>query len=126
MSVTGDKLREAAARVRAGWGQGLLIDRYGNVCAVGSLGIIHPKHICQQIREHAEELRFLVLAIGRESIGEYDASVSDAIVVQSWNDAQTQTAENVVLTFELAAILADEEELGKQRAAQAAQEGWPV
>jgi hypothetical protein len=116
MSVTGDNLRAAAVRVRAGWRRCALRDPFGNVCAVGSLGVTEPDQISESCRAHAEELRFLALAIGnparitvvREMFPLVDPSVADATMIAAWNDAPTQTAENVASTLELAAILADE------------------
>jgi len=128
MSVTGDRLRAAAARVRAGWCRHALALPDGSVCAVGALGIVSVRSQTEQCREHAEELVFIVRAIGRDVWLRDDdkADIVHAVIVQGWNDAPGQTVEGVALGLELAAILADEEAAGKRHAASAAQEGWPA
>jgi hypothetical protein len=122
MKTTGDQLRDAATRVRNGWTRWEFQDGQGHVCAAGALGMISGHDVCRQVLVHAEALYALARALGKPR----GNALMALIAIQGWNDAEGQTAENVAAGFELAAILADEEAAGKQRAVRSAMEGWWV
>jgi hypothetical protein len=119
---TGDKLRAAAQRVRSGWTRWVFREEDGRVCAAGALGLTYGPGVCQQVYAHAEELHALARALGfYRPVGN---AIGALLVIQHWNDTKGQTAANVAMTLELAALIADEEAAGKQRAVQAAENVW--
>ena len=98
---TAEILRAAAARVRQGWCQGSADDGNGGVCAIGSIWAVTNSSVfdCSNwpIRQ------FLARAIGL-SVDEHYCSIP------GWNDARGQTAENVAIAMEFAAVLWEQEQ----------------
>ena len=141
MSDIGDRFRAMADDIRrpGRWHGGCLIKEGGSRCAIGHVmqsefvppqlvpftvvtegGTFLVKYGRGSTIRHTTPnevarpmMRLLAKAIGLPVNGGRDKWVAD------WNDADGQTAENVALTFELAAILADEEARTAQPAAMA-------
>lgn len=108
MNNTAHILRAAAARVRQGWCQGGLVDRHGHVCAIGAIQTVlgfagawtYPDLEREQSVRDAV-IRALALPQLADKTTEWPAECPIPI----WNDAEGQTAENVALGLEYAAIL---------------------
>ena len=91
-----EQLLQCAAEVRKGWCQNALIDNHGNVCAIGAMSRV----LCGQAEGNCNRLplmRYLWRSIGSDTTA-------------YWNNAPGQTQENVAQAFELAAILAEQDE----------------
>ena len=97
-----EQLLQCAAEVRRGWAQGALEDINGGVCAHGAMNrvVSGDASVLMTGEELPKKMRlteYLWKALGHYS-------------VVNWNNAPSQTQENVAQAFELAAILAEQDE----------------
>ena len=96
-----EQLLQCAAEVRRGWTQFALEDNSGNVCAYGAMNRVAYGG-AMRLGDNIQRLglvRYLQKALG-QSIP----------TIVDWNNAFTRTQENVAQAFELAAILAEQDE----------------
>lgn len=108
--TTAEILRAAATEVRKGWVQHYLIDYRNRVCALGALYRVvtgdadrrlpndHPAIVALTAYLPADTSRWRMRPVPR------DWKIAD------WNNAEDQTAENVALTMEFAALCAEQAE----------------
>lgn len=98
-------LRAAAARVREGWCQESYDLASGGVCVYGAIAAVTGVRACSW---HGLE-RYVchpVIAAIRKAIG-------GEMTIPEWNDAKGQTAENVAVGLEYAALLWEQEQAQK-------------
>jgi hypothetical protein len=101
--LTSETLREAAKEIRAGCCQGVYEDDRGGVCANGALmRVIDGK---AEWSPSSDWLRFKAA-----TTYVHLALQGDQRDLAFWNNAPDQTQENVALAFELAAVLAEQDE----------------
>lgn len=106
-------LRGAAALVRRGWHQGAAVDETGTrFCALGAIAKEMGDIEFTSTVMPAE--RILARALGRSA--PYDASYRRCVAF--WNDEKGQTAKNIAAGLELAAILAEQEQITTQLVAE--------
>lgn len=115
--TTADRLREAAARVRAGWTQGIPLDGDGNVCALGAIfrmraGNTFTPHVhVLAHRDPQGDLAAQELASELVKAGELQArspSRPYLNTITGWNDAPTTDAEQVAVAMEKTAAAVEE------------------
>lgn len=125
---TAEILRAAAARVRDGWTRMELFSN-GKVCALG--GVAHAIGLigAHGLRSRDFEPVYkhpLVIATARVVAGQVsrrpvlveNLTASEALsMVYTWNDADDQTAENVALGLEYAALVWEQEHVAGVQAA---------
>ena len=97
-----EQLLQCAAEVRRGWCQCALEDESGGVCAHGA---IHRVVAGKAKISLTQELHY-----NKMPLVEYLWKALGHCRIASWNNAPDQTQENVAATFELAAILAEQDE----------------
>lgn len=91
-----EQLLQCAAEVKRGWCQGALINSDGKVCALGAMGLV----LFGDAKTEGSRLM----------LSEYMWRALCHYNIVAWNNAPDQTQENVAQTFELAAILAEQDE----------------
>lgn len=98
--TTADVLRRAADRVRVGWTQGTMFDfKSHGVCALGAINSVLIVADLDSAQGY-EAMEWLARAIGVSN-----NSGLAGLKIGAWNDDPGQTAENVALAFEAAALL---------------------
>ena len=103
-------LRGAASKVRQGWCQHVVADGYGNVCAVGAiqdaaheaLGLLPA--VAFELRIRGALVRALNLVPPPDSV-----CPIPVCPIPAWNDGAGQTAENVALGLEYAALMCEQQ-----------------
>lgn len=114
--TVGERLKAAAERVRQGWTQGYYYRaENGGVCAMGAIYVVsvEAESGSSWWIDHTlydSELEYLVKAIGKVPMRDYLGGPLLRNQIGRWNDAPDQTAENVALALELAAILWEQEQ----------------
>jgi hypothetical protein len=112
---TADILRAAAARVRQGWTQMVMVNA-NKVCALGAIGTVGGAtgwylFASCVFQQHSDTIIHLQRALALPTVADsgYEwARYTNAI--GAWNDAEGQTAENVAAGLEYAALIWEQEQ----------------